>query len=74
MATAEKRIAKIVIDLDRCKGCGLCVVACPKNLIKPTEELSSRGYMVFEFVDDGTCTGCTFCALMCPDVAIVVSR
>ncbi len=37
-------MAKIEIDRERCKGCGLCTIACPKALIKIGEEINRQGY------------------------------
>ena len=30
----------IVVDTERCKGCNLCVVACPLNVIALTKEVN----------------------------------
>jgi 2-oxoglutarate ferredoxin oxidoreductase subunit delta len=64
---------KIVIDTERCKGCGLCVIVCPKNSIVISDKSNKSGY--FPAVADNTnCTGCCLCALICPEVIIEVSR
>ena len=65
---------KIEIDELRCKGCGLCVIACPKNLISMSDAPNSQGVNVAEFSGSEKCTGCTMCAEMCPDVAITVFK
>ena len=61
------------IDAVRCKGCGLCIEACPRGLIRRSGKLNERGY---EFVvlqgDGGECTGCSLCAVACPDQGIEV--
>ncbi len=64
---------KIEIDIERCKGCYLCVSACPVGIIKVSEIANSKGYFVVES-DSAGCTGCALCATMCPDVAITVYR
>jgi len=70
----EKR-ARIKINEDFCKGCGLCVAACPLHLIRLANRVSARGYYPAECIDsEGKCTGCGLCATMCPDVAIEVFR
>lgn len=68
-------MASIIIDGERCKSCGLCVKACPRQLIIISDKLNSKGYRPALFVDtDGKCIGCAFCAISCPDVAIEVYR
>ncbi|MBW2195057.1 MAG: 4Fe-4S binding protein [Deltaproteobacteria bacterium] len=69
----------IRINRDLCKGCGLCITACPKQSIKMSESLNIKGYHPAEYTEDEksedrTCTGCALCAIMCPDVAIEVFR
>jgi 2-oxoglutarate ferredoxin oxidoreductase subunit delta len=71
----KERQAKIEINEDFCKGCGLCVNTCPLHLIKLANRVSPEGYFPAECLDlDGKCTGCALCATMCPDVAIEVFR
>jgi len=68
-------MSRIVIDEDRCKGCGLCTQACPHNLVRISNRFNAKGYRPAELVDpEGRCVGCANCATMCPDVAIVVYR
>jgi 2-oxoglutarate ferredoxin oxidoreductase subunit beta len=63
----------IAIDETRCKGCGRCIVACPKDLIEFSHELNDRGYdyVVFSGKQED-CRGCTLCAVVCPDQGIEV--
>lgn len=66
---------RIVIDMERCKGCELCPTACTPKLIVMGEELNKRGYHPAIFVDEGNlCTGCNLCATVCPDGCITVYR
>jgi len=64
---------KIIIDAERCKGCGLCVAVCPKNGIVISKHSNKNGYFPAE-TNNSDCTGCAACATICPDAAIEVSR
>jgi 2-oxoglutarate ferredoxin oxidoreductase subunit delta len=64
----------IRINKDTCKGCELCLTACPRNLIIMSKDLNRRGVHFAVYKETGKCTGCTLCALMCPDVCIEVFK
>ena len=64
---------KIKINKDRCKGCYLCIVNCPNNLIKVSDKLNVKGVKPAVF-SGGKCSGCTMCALICPECIIEVYR
>lgn len=65
----------IVVNTERCKGCGLCAEACPFDLIALAERaVNRRGYRYVEQTDAERCTGCTSCAIVCPDGCITVYR
>ncbi len=68
-------MAKITVNEMLCKGCGMCVMACPVKIIElEKERINSKGYHPATSIDQSKCTGCRSCALMCPDVAITVER
>lgn len=68
-------MAKITVNETLCKGCGMCVKACPKNLLALSEDrINAKGYHPCEIKDESQCVGCASCAIMCPDVAITVER
>lgn len=62
---------RIIIETERCKGCGLCVTVCPKNSIVISAHSNRTGFFPAEFTSDD-CTGCTACAIICPDAIIEV--
>jgi len=63
------------IDRDMCKGCGLCIVVCPKGLLKvDTEHINSKGYQPTMMTDVSQCIGCGNCGVMCPDGAIRIEK
>ncbi|MBQ7572068.1 MAG: 4Fe-4S binding protein [Bacteroidaceae bacterium] len=65
----------IVVDTERCKGCNLCVVACPLKIIRLSQrQVNRKGYPFAEQLAPGMCTGCTSCAIVCPDGCISVYR
>ena len=66
---------KTTIDELICKGCEMCVHACPQELLALAKtKINSKGYHPATILEPEKCTGCASCALMCPDVAITVER
>lgn len=67
---------RIEINESLCKGCAMCTLVCPKDLIEMAEDrLTPRGYHPARLVDpDLECTGCAICGVICPDAAITVYR
>ncbi|NQV03541.1 MAG: 4Fe-4S binding protein [Bacteroidia bacterium] len=63
----------IVVNIERCKGCEICIASCPFLCIAMSEEVNSKGYHFAIKVNDD-CTGCSNCALVCPDGVITVYR
>ncbi len=71
----KKTYGAIVVDVERCKGCGLCTVACKQQLITLTgKTVNHKGYPYAEQTDWEQCNGCTACAIVCPDGCITVYR
>jgi 2-oxoglutarate ferredoxin oxidoreductase subunit delta len=65
---------KIEIRKERCKGCGLCVNACPKKCIALSKEINETGYHWAQFDSQDNCLGCGFCYQVCPDMCIEVYK
>lgn len=71
----SKMKGAIVVNTDRCKGCQLCVVACPKNIISLAQKkVNAHGYPYVEPSNAELCIGCVSCAIVCPDGCITVYR
>lgn len=64
----------IVVDKEKCKGCGLCVVACPQDVIALAKEVNGKGYNFAYMANPDACIGCANCAEVCPDSIITVYR
>ena len=62
----------LVIDVDQCKGCELCIAACPPRVLEMSTEVNEAGYRYPQLIPG--CTGCTACQLVCPDFVFSVYR
>ena len=68
-------MAKLTFNVDMCKGCGLCVDACPKPILEVSKvKINKKGHSPAEMTNQDECIGCAFCATMCPDCVITVER
>jgi len=63
---------KVIIDKDRCKGCGYCVEFCPRGTLEMSDELNLKGYTLAAVADESKCLGCGLCDILCPEFAIHV--
>lgn len=62
----------LVIEADRCKGCELCIPACPLDILVMSNDINAIGYR-YPILEPG-CTGCTACQVVCPDFVFEVYK
>jgi 2-oxoglutarate ferredoxin oxidoreductase subunit delta len=71
--TTIRSTGTVVIDVEACKGCDLCVDACPKDvLVMTTDQVNTRGYRYPQLLPG--CIACKACAQICPDFVFQVYR
>jgi len=69
---AEKTIAppRVLIDRERCKGCGYCAEFCPRGALEMSDETNLKGYTLAAVADASVCLGCGLCDILCPEFAV----
>ncbi len=67
-------MAKVTFTDEICKGCSLCVNACPQKILRLSTRINAKGYHVAECADVNKCIGCAMCYTMCPDCVITVEK
>lgn len=66
---------KVIINIEKCKGCSLCIEECSANiLVISNETINTSGYHPATVTDQSKCTGCLKCAINCPEAIITVIR
>ena len=61
---------QLKLDADECKGCGLCVDACPPRVLRLSNRLNPYGYHPVKYRGSG-CTGCGICFMVCPEPSAI---
>ncbi len=56
----------VVVDVEECKGCGLCVESCPPKCLELSPELNHYGVHAARYTGHD-CTGCGICFYCCPE-------
>jgi 2-oxoglutarate ferredoxin oxidoreductase subunit delta len=69
-ATGKK--VNIKLNIERCKGCGLCVDVCPRANLRLSKKINAKGHNYIEIIEQNNCTGCGLCYQMCPDLVIEI--
>jgi len=64
----------VLVEKDRCKGCGLCVAACRPHVLEMSREINARGYFFPVVRRPEDCNACRHCVLVCGDLAIQVAH
>lgn len=65
----------VEVNTQRCKGCNLCVVSCPTNVLElQPREVNDRGYHYVYMKNPDDCIGCANCGFVCPDGVLTVYR
>ncbi len=65
---------EVIINTERCKGCEICVHACPQQNLELGDDVNGLGYHPVKFSfhgKAGDCTGCNICYWVCPEYAIL---
>jgi 2-oxoglutarate ferredoxin oxidoreductase subunit delta len=63
----------LAIASDQCKGCELCIGACPHGVLAlDTGVVNPLGYHPIRLTDATGCTSCALCARVCPDAVFTV--
>ncbi|MBQ7823948.1 MAG: 4Fe-4S binding protein [Bacteroidaceae bacterium] len=65
----------VVVNEERCKGCELCVVACPSDVLALNgKDVNNKGYHFVYMKNPDNCIGCASCGYVCPDGCIAVYK
>jgi NAD-dependent dihydropyrimidine dehydrogenase PreA subunit len=66
MKTDSASRGRVEIRAEECKGCALCIEACPPKVLDLGLERNQHGYRVAVYRGEG-CTGCGICFFVCPE-------
>jgi 2-oxoglutarate ferredoxin oxidoreductase subunit delta len=64
----------VVVNTERCKGCDLCIVACPTDVLELSKEVNGKGYNFAQMKNPDECIGCANCGYVCPDGCITIYK
>jgi len=65
----------VLIDNERCKGCNLCVIACPTDVLElQAREVNDKGYHFVYMKVPEQCIGCANCGVVCPEGCLTIYK
>ena len=64
----------VVVNVERCKGCDLCVDACPTNALSLSKQANTKGYHYATLTNEDACVGCASCGYVCPDGCLTIYK
>lgn len=64
----------VVVDVEKCKGCGVCIADCPTDTLGFEKAVNGKGYHYAYMKAPESCIGCAICAVSCPDSVITVYK
>ncbi len=62
----------IEIDVELCKGCGICIEFCPMKVLEESDKINKKGYYPPRAAKEDECVGCRLCELLCPEFSIMI--
>ncbi len=60
-------MAEVIVDADKCIGCGACVDVCPSSVFEMDDSGKSK------VINESACVACMSCVGVCPTEAITVT-
>lgn len=64
----------VVVNVERCKGCELCVAACPSGVLGMSHHANTKGYNYAQMINEDACIGCASCGYVCPDGCLTIYK
>lgn len=64
----------VVVNVERCKGCELCVAACPTDALVMSKHANTKGYNYAVLANEDACIGCASCGYVCPDGCLTIYK
>lgn len=73
VSTSRPAWQPVIVATERCKGCALCIEACPPQVLALERTIvNAMGHRPVRLVDADACTSCARCARVCPDGVLTI--